>query len=42
LLYEFNALDQDLHLPYVTDLGPYFSGGNWAVISLGVLSWAAA
>jgi hypothetical protein len=46
LLHEFNALDQDLLLPYVTDLapayGPYVAGGNWAVIALGVLSWAAA
>jgi hypothetical protein len=44
-LHLFNTLDQDLPLPFVTDLdppyGPWVSAANWAVVGLGLMSLLA-
>jgi hypothetical protein len=42
----FNLLDQDLPLPYVPDLAPWYSpwivGANWAMVALGLAAMAGA
>jgi hypothetical protein len=45
-LHLFNAVDQDLPLPFVRDLapgyGPWVSGANWAIVGLGLAALLAA